>query len=233
MGVFWWRDIKGTVVDANTGQPIEGVVVTASWILLPWGTTYPLRTLKALETVTDDLGKYTIHGWAPKFSLSGHLEDDQPKIRFFKPGYVPLVIRNNSVYHPGLEKDTDHKIKEKVTLSNGRTGIRMYEPEGHQVKFGKKLHTFRLERFEGTDGEFIELLNENYNINDRYMDILKYFIMSGRDCEWKQLPITFSTLHKLSASMESPKYKAWFNVSYLGGQDRCGSAEEYFKDYLQ
>jgi hypothetical protein len=90
--------------DKNTRKPLEGVVVAASWILLPHflETTVPVRTLHVAEAVTDHMGQYSLPGFWPKFSLTGYLRDDQPVIRFFKDGYEPLVVANNSVYHPGI-----------------------------------------------------------------------------------------------------------------------------------
>ena len=226
MRVFSSPCIEGVIVDAESGEPLEGVVVTASWMLIPeaW-TSVPIKTLHAAETVTDHLGQYVIPGWGPKSEPHGMLRDE-PNIRFFKPGYMPLVIKNNSVYHPGLEGDTEHKIKEHVTHHDGSTGTYMYEPEEHQVKLGEKLHTFKLERFEGTDAEYAKLLRDKYVGSLRDMT-------GGRTCEWKQLPITFTTLHKLTISLQLPKHIPLYLVSYLGGQDRCGSAEEYFKEYLE
>ena len=52
--------IEGWVVDRETGNPIEGVVVVAHWQLrggLEGGT--PIRELKILESVTDHDGRYS------------------------------------------------------------------------------------------------------------------------------------------------------------------------------
>jgi len=228
MGVYRSSRIEGAIIDANTQAPIEGVIVTASWIQIG-ATGHGEFTLKVSETETNTLGEYALPAWGPRF-YANQLRRDQPVIRFFKPGYVPLIIRNNSAYHPGLENDTEHKIKVPVTLSDGSTGYRLYEPEEHQVKFGKKRHTFRLEPFEGTDAEYVELLTGSTN----YVGSLSR-INIGDDCEWKELPRTYLALHKLRSELEEKQISA-IEIPYVGdvgGQDHCGDAEEYFKGYLE
>jgi len=54
---------EGKVVDANTGQPIEGVVVLGTWyreIVTPGGATH--KFYDAMETVTDKDGEFRIKG---------------------------------------------------------------------------------------------------------------------------------------------------------------------------
>ncbi len=123
-------------------------------------------------------------------------------------------------------------IKEEVALSNGRTGIRMYEPEEHRVRFGEKTHTFVLAPFSETSEEYADLLINKFNIQSDYISSLGYLI-EGNKCEWKRLPLTFTTLHKLSTKLGIPKNRGKLFVWHLGGQDRCGNAEVIFKKYLE
>ena len=228
IGVYRSPRIEGTIIDATTKAPIEGVIVTASWIMIGI-TGHGESTLKVSETETNALGEYVLPAWGPRF-YADQLRRYQPVIRFYKPGYIPLIIRNNSAYHPGLENDTEHMIKEPETLPNGRVLYRLYEPEEHQVKFGKKRHTFRLEPFEGADAEYVELLTGSTH----YVGSLSH-IYIGDDCEWKELPKTFVTLHKLTDTFEENHIPA-IEIPYVGdvgGQDHCGDAEEYFKGYLE
>jgi hypothetical protein len=216
-GVHLSRPITGTIIDAKTKTPLAGVVVTASWSVSGWHVKYPI---KVSEAVTNENGEYTLPGWGPRLHPD-ELRYDQPVVRFFKPGYVPFVRKNNSIYHPGFEGDKEHLIDKPVS-----TGVRHYEPEAHMVRFGKKKHTFMLEPFVGTDEEYIKLVKDKY--------VWSFGgITHGDKCEWKRLPITFSTLHKLSLKLGLPKNRGIYFVSYLGGQDRCGNAEEYFEEYLK
>jgi hypothetical protein len=227
LGVYWSPRIEGTILNASTKAPVEGVTVTATWIeigIMGHGEV----TLNVAETETDAQGEYTLPAWGPRF-YGATLREDQPVIRFFKPGYVPLIIRNNSAYHPGLENDTEHMIKVPVTLSDGSTGYRLYEPEEHRVAFGKKRSTFLLVPFEGTDADYVKLLRGPAN----YIRSLSH-IYVGDDCEWKKLPKTFVELHRLRVALEAKGVTASGlpYVSSVGGQDHCGNAQEYFKRFL-
>jgi hypothetical protein len=86
-------EYHGTVIDADTGQPIEGAIVVAEWIKVqPWGIagshTY---TGKVKETLTDKQGKWTMLGprgdWARKLLFFPYLRS--PEITVWKPGYCP------------------------------------------------------------------------------------------------------------------------------------------------
>jgi len=224
IGVHISREIKGAILDEITAQPIEGVIVTATWELEAMFTGSGVGMLEASEVLTDNQGRYTIPAWGPKF-YADRLERDQPVIRFFKPGYIPLIIRNNTAYHPGLENDTSHLIKVPVEPGPANTGYWLYEPEDHQVKFGKIKNTFMLVPFEGSDNEYYDLLI------DRYVPSLDN-LESYDACMWKKAPLTFVTLDKLNRSMKLPENTA-MALKYVGIPERCGNAEEYFKEYME
>jgi hypothetical protein len=124
------KPISGTVVDADTGQPLEGVIVVAQWVLnlAPSGT---VPRLKVLETVTDAKGSYEFPGWGPKansrYPLTS-LNFRAPDLNLYKPGYKPLFLMN------------EYESNESVRTSDWD---------------GK---TIRLERFRGKDDELVERL---------------------------------------------------------------------------
>jgi hypothetical protein len=229
MGVYRSPRIEGTTIDANTQAPIKGVIVTASWIQIG-ATGHGQFTLKVSETETNAQGEYVLPAWGPRF-YANQLRRDQPVIRFFKPGYIPLIIRNNSAYHPGLENDTEHMIKEPVKQGDSGIRYRLYEPEEHQVKFGKKRNTFMLVPFEGTDAQYVALLT---TAPVSYVDSLSH-LYHGDDCEWKDIPRTFVALHNLRATLEAKNVfpGAIPYVTGVGSQKHCGDAKEYFKGYLE
>lgn len=100
------QPIRGTVVDATTRQPLEGVIIVAQWILYETsvGGQNPRKRLEVLETVTAPDGTYTFPGWGPKANLWSidlakaymccFLTDRDPKLSYFKPGYRPLMLDN-------------------------------------------------------------------------------------------------------------------------------------------
>ena len=85
--------IEAWVVDAETGQPIEGAVVTANWQLVSPGLDTggrKLRQLEVMETVTDKNGRFYFPGFT-KLNLSfDELREENPQILIFKSGYMYL-----------------------------------------------------------------------------------------------------------------------------------------------
>ena len=91
----WSAPITATVVDSETGQPIEDVVVVADWELrggLEGGN--PIGAWPVIEAVTDRKGKFHFPAWGPRFGF-GILRDWKPELRFFKDGYA-YGLRQNS-----------------------------------------------------------------------------------------------------------------------------------------
>ncbi|HYT97117.1 MAG TPA: carboxypeptidase-like regulatory domain-containing protein, partial [Casimicrobiaceae bacterium] len=82
--------IEAWVVDADTGQPIEGAVVTANWQLVGFTLDTGGRKgaqLAVMETSTDSNGRFFFPGFT-KLNLSlGELRDQDPQILAFKSGY--------------------------------------------------------------------------------------------------------------------------------------------------
>lgn len=94
--VYSAEAIEGWVIDAETGKPIEGVIVLAHWQLkggFEGGT--PVNELKILESVTDKGGRYSFPAWGPKFALMGQLRSASPEILMFKRGYKFQRLNNN------------------------------------------------------------------------------------------------------------------------------------------
>lgn len=92
------KEFSGTVVDATTNEPIEGVVVVAQWIPRSWkvGEMGHYGLVDIYEAVTDKEGKYMIPGWGPKLREPGtYLDDGEPEISFFKKGYWYLHVAND------------------------------------------------------------------------------------------------------------------------------------------
>ena len=99
-----YASMTGTVVDSETGKPIEGAVVLVEWTMekgLPGlSNTEPY---KVIEVITDKEGK---------FEVSGVLNPlvDPPDITVYKKGYVAW---NNKFIFPGYKKRKDFKWQNK------------------------------------------------------------------------------------------------------------------------
>jgi len=86
--VYVAKSVSGQVVDADTGQPLEGVIVTINWELTGGMHHYPQGQAHVDETITDAQGKFTFPGWGPKpAAVTAHLYESTPQLLFFKSGY--------------------------------------------------------------------------------------------------------------------------------------------------
>lgn len=117
--VYFARSIEGRVIDAETGKPIEGAVVVATWetAMLSLDTkTGP--TLYVHETTTDGDGRYRIRGWGPKprAPLTTLNPYRDPAITIFKSRYKNKVLSNNhlarSIWSPIRDSDWDGQTVE-------------------------------------------------------------------------------------------------------------------------
>lgn len=90
--------IEAWVVDADTGQPLEGVIVTANWELdrlIFRG--YPVGQMMVMETVTDAKGRFYFPAWGPRpRPLDGLLDYQDPQLLLFKSGYEFARVTNTA-----------------------------------------------------------------------------------------------------------------------------------------
>jgi len=86
--------LRGTVTDADTGQPLPGTLVLAQWIFQE-PSPVPQKRLHILETVTDGAGGYGLPGWGPTRAWVPMVGTrlGELTLSYFKPGYVPQVVR--------------------------------------------------------------------------------------------------------------------------------------------
>lgn len=88
--------MEAGVVDADTKQPLEGVIVVAHWELergTPGGSV-PAGQLMVMETVTDSQGKFSFPGFGPKPAVTSHLVHKDPELILFKSGYRYQILTN-------------------------------------------------------------------------------------------------------------------------------------------
>jgi hypothetical protein len=92
------KEIHGQIVDAATGEPIEGVVIVAQWELFQEGlgdSGHKGSMVNIKEAVTDSTGNYVIPGWWPRPRLPfNYLDNRDPKLSIFKSGYFPEELFN-------------------------------------------------------------------------------------------------------------------------------------------
>ncbi len=134
--IYYAKRTHGQIIDHETGQPLEGVIVVAKWVLLHKtpGKYYHDTKLRIVETLTDENGKYVVPG-SPMIRLRPFTElaDRDPAISFFKKGYSPLFVQNSS--------DRDTVIRESEW--NGRV--------------------LKLKRFNGTNRKYANSIDVLFN----------------------------------------------------------------------
>lgn len=88
--------ISGTVVDADTGQPVEGAVVLVEWTKTSgkWIGLRSTSSYKVVEMITDKEGIFSALGVLNPFV-------DPPRLTIYKKGYVAW---NNEFIFPGFKK---------------------------------------------------------------------------------------------------------------------------------
>lgn len=89
--------ITGTVVDAVTGQPIEGAVVLVEWTKTHGIGEHWTESFKVEEAVTNKEGKFTVAGLDAR-------SVNPPNLTIYKKGYVAW---NNEYIFPGYKKRED------------------------------------------------------------------------------------------------------------------------------
>jgi hypothetical protein len=94
--IYWYPPITGTVMDRETGEPLEGAVVATVYdIRVPGLAGSIAYRLDFKETVTDQEGRFRtpwMFAWRP-WSLLAILEKS-PTLVVFKPRYESFVTYN-------------------------------------------------------------------------------------------------------------------------------------------
>jgi hypothetical protein len=140
----------GFIVDAQTRQPLPGVVVLAHWDLeygLEGGSAFAwvLR-----EAVTDAQGRFDIPGWGPNkvpeaLPSGARLKDRDPRVVFFKLGYQGIT---QTVAQAGKEYDRPKDFPTRGAsvrewYLNGETF--QYRPAGGDARrFAQEAQAFNL-----------------------------------------------------------------------------------------
>lgn len=104
------RFYHGEVSDVETGEPIEGAVVVVVWhSFSPFNMERYQHYQRAVETLTDAKGKFSIRDW-PGVNLNPFtVIDSKPWIIVFKPGYGAYPWRSLS---PPLHGDPEQRFLE-------------------------------------------------------------------------------------------------------------------------
>ena len=116
------KDIRATVVNEETGEPLEGVVVVALWELRQVSAR---PRIHITEAVTDAQGQFHIPGWGPKVRPPlAELAHRSPLLVLFKPGFVPLRLHTEArarveQFAPNYRTMPTKKLRETISWYRG------------------------------------------------------------------------------------------------------------------
>ena len=107
------KAIKGQVIEADTGNPIEGALVIALWKLTDIVGEGPGGYAKIIVTETDKEGRFEIPPWInfKPWKLIYTTNNLSPYTAIFKPGY--MVHRSHRLAFEGFPEDTIMTAEER------------------------------------------------------------------------------------------------------------------------
>lgn len=158
--------IDARVVDADSGEPIKGVVAVAYWPLSQGslaGDSLPCGAANVEEAVSDKDGYFHLFSWGPiKNPCSGVMEEYEPMIYLFKPGYHHGQIATNGITSHGA-----------VSSTGGGWW---------------KDHPITLKKF--TEIDYFEISPGSYysDFNSLNTDIETFVVYMPYQCNWKKIP---------------------------------------------
>lgn len=153
--------VAARVVDADTHQPLTGVVIMANWELHQGSFTghAPPCAVDVEEAVTDENGNFRIPGWGPiTVDSSCEMRDENPSMILFKSGYRVGGVDNNPM----------DPLKTVTVSRSAWNGVTM------------KMHKFP--NMDLVDNGPNSYASEFGGLNS----LLETFAMGG--CNWKKIP---------------------------------------------
>ncbi len=153
--------IKGKVVDAQTGEPVEGAVVAINWIrykLAPPGYPTPKVRYGTTEDLTDTQGGFAI----PKYPIGTHF------MGVYKEGYI--CWSSETIFNPQGKDRDEMFIRRWVKVSDGMVVKLEPKTEGFpDVKHASFVQNVG-SRIKWPTPLFIRATKEEYKI---YMDNIR------------------------------------------------------------
>lgn len=122
--------ITGKVVDAETGEPLAGVIIVAQWMIDRKFVGDDKALLNVMETVSDSEGNYGFPAWGPISlpPMADFRKGEDPRVYYFKTGYWPEVESN------GVVSDISYRITPVGGFKgNGKT-VKLRKWDGKDVR---------------------------------------------------------------------------------------------------
>ena len=196
---------SGTVVDADTQQPIRGVLVIALWDLEGGMERSIVGTFRFSEAVTDESGQYRMPGWGPiPRPREGVLDAYDPQLLIFKPGYATVRLLND----PGAQPYKRFALEIHDSVFNGKTTA--------------------LHKYQGTLRDYSKDVGF---IVRRLYDVLN----NGPECRWKQIPKAVRILEAERKREDDAGVIPIYTISakLLTARKECAPVDEFMKTYQE
>ncbi len=196
--------LKARIIDAETRQPLAGVIVVAHWQLErgTMGGNVEAGQLAVMEAVTDEHGQFSFPGFGPKVVWNRFLVNKDPELLIFESGYYYLALSNT--YSSALEMRT-HPVRRSKW--NGKT-IELKPFKGTLEEYGRHLGSLPLSwAYSGEGCEWKKMPHMVRAAHEQATAFKRHRIISS-------LPMIQSL------------------IPYEGYPDKC-EAREYFKEFQQ
>lgn len=187
------------------GEPVAGAIVVANWNITGYWNGASLGQLEIAEVVTDKDGLFRIPAWGPRFLSKGVIQIDEPTVRIFKTGFIPLIISN---YEGVPMKAADHHIvfrlqNQSIELVPFKGSLVDYESQLTSIT--EELSTIFWAR--GADGCYWKRM--------------------------PRLLLAFERLKIELGKVGAGKTLNFAHEYASTTQPQCGDAKQFFKDYVK
>lgn len=209
IGIFNIPQIEGTIVDAKSGEPIEGAVVVIRRGLKGGYEGGTVGYYKYQEAVTDSEGKYIVPSKGVVYT-GKTFSENAPELIIFKMGYKAKFLNNTCVHtHEGYPK-----------ACKGRSDpLGIFEVNWYQDSVWNE-ETVLLDKFDGDQKSYKELL---IKLKTAFWD---YDSQRKEKCSWSG----FETPNWLRAIRNAGKAYGW-DTSIANELKQCPQWNQFIKDY--
>ena len=170
--------VTAQVVDAETGAPLQEVVVVATWPSVTGtlaGGPHHWGTIRRMETQTDEEGFFHLPSWV-RIGFRNWISETDPEIYLYRAGYWPRTLKND------INKFDQIIIWPESWVSDWDGKVVKLEPM-HWREWTKeeceKQH--KDDAYDAANGYLISILR--LNNDDR--------IWPPNNCDWKRRPRDF------------------------------------------
>lgn len=202
---FSGASITGSVVDTESGLPLEGVVVTATTKVEEGNLagTNDGGILQVMDTVTDKAGKFYFPAWGQKSlpkKLNGvfvdqYVELSQPQLQFFKSGYEFNSVNNGFFDHY-------------------KTNVIRSDWDGMTIK---------LKPFKGSEHDYA----------DRLSIAAPAWIDTDKECNWQKIPHMLAALFKQTQKFRDESINTYtFDIANIPKRVNCADPYIFLQPYL-